>query len=613
MQAAAMRERAGLMSLLLIVAVTVALALLPYFASLPPPADALPIKEAQFGIEGEGAQAAVSLPHSWTPADPYDLAVGVYRFTFIADGPADKPLFIFVPEARHQLEAWVNGHRTLSALDTAWSSPISGYAFLSRIPEAAVHQGENDILLRQTREIGWLPGRLSEVYVGPATAVMPSYRLSNFVIEQIRAMTFALHIVLAIGIVTIWGARRHDPVFGWLALIAIASLFVIAMQSPLMALGDIGLQFQSMAAVSGVGLMAVGVALALARRSRPRALIWSIAIVPLTLLLAGQLNWLPFAAVGLVSGLVALVAYAAAAIILFSAFLERRNWDAVIMAVPCALTCWFGLHDILVVTGLSNEPFLLVSYVRTLMLLAIMVLLMRRLARSLNGLDAANETLRLRLARQEHELTLLHEKERARAGELVREQERHRLMEDLHDGLSGHLVSIIALTENTRTDHAVIENTAREALDDLRLVIQSLDIDDHDLLVALAGFRERLVPQLRRLHVKLDWSADGMPEIGGVTPDNALTVLRILQEAVTNAIKHGPATRIGIKASGTPCGARIVVENDCRGNAPAGAGRGLANMRRRAEAIGAEVTFEREATVARIVLLLPRELGHARR
>src|SRR5690606_17820526 len=116
-----------------------------------------------------------------------------------------------------------------------------------------------------------------------------------------------------------------------------------------------------------------------------------------------------------------------------------------------------------------------------------------------------------------------------------RAQERQRLTVDLHDGLSGHLASIIAQAE--REGAPTIERSAREALDDLRVVIHSLDIGDRELGVALAGLRERLESQLRRAGVALDWSVARLPEISGVTPAHALAVLRIVQEAVTNAVR----------------------------------------------------------------------------
>jgi len=72
------------------------------------------------------------------------------------------------------------------------------------------------------------------------------------------------------------------------------------------------------------------------------------------------------------------------------------------------------------------------------------------------------------------------------------------------------------------------------------------------LPLALANFRERLVPQLHRLGVELDWSIAGLPEVSGVTPGNALAILRILQEAITNALKYGPARKIGIRGAVRP-------------------------------------------------------------
>lgn len=592
----------------LLTVLIVAIGMLPQLLTFPPPAGTVAIAEALFVLEGESVAETVSLPHTWMPEALYEAVTGTYRLSFQSAGAPDEPLFLLVPAARHHIEAWINGERATSALDTAWSSPTSGYSFLARIPDGAVLEGNNEILLRQTREIGWLPGRLSHVSIGSAEAVMPTYRLSNFLIEQVRAMTFALHIVLAIGIATVWTARRHDPVFRWLALIAVTSLFVILAQSPLAPLGPLA-QFQLTAAISAVGLMAIGLALAIAGWRPPRLLVPAIVIVPVLLLAVGFTELVLFPVIGLMSAIVALLAYLAAAAILAWDFAERKNWDAAILAVPCALTVWFGLHDILVVTGVYDDPFLIVSYVRTLMLLAIMIILMGRLARSLNSLDTANETLRLRLAAQEAELMQLHEKERAHASQMVREHERERLMRDLHDGLSGHLVSIMALAERNTGESAAIERAARAALDDLRLVINSLDLSDGDLRIALAAFHERLEPQLRRLDIALRWSTEKLPEVTGITPSNALSVLRILQEAVTNAIKHGPARHIDIEGKETGDGrAMLQVRNDGAPLPQPGKGNGLRNMQRRAHDLGGCISLSTADDGAILTLILPTQL-----
>jgi two-component system sensor histidine kinase UhpB len=139
-------------------------------------------------------------------------------------------------------------------------------------------------------------------------------------------------------------------------------------------------------------------------------------------------------------------------------------------------------------------------------------------------------------------------------------------------------------------------------------VIYSLDLGDAELTLALANFRERLIPQLHRLGVELDWSMANLPEVTGVTPGNALAVLRIVQEAITNALKHGPARRIAIRGGPAADGmAAITIENDGKPFTDGSGGRGLDNMRRRAEGLRARLCCESLDLGTRVTLLLP---GH---
>jgi signal transduction histidine kinase len=137
-------------------------------------------------------------------------------------------------------------------------------------------------------------------------------------------------------------------------------------------------------------------------------------------------------------------------------------------------------------------------------------------------------------------------------------------------------------------------------------VIYSLDLGDRELPLALASFYERLVPQLQRLGVALDWSIASLPEVSGVTPGNALAILRLLQEAVTNALKHGPARRIAIRGSAAPDDmVAITVENDGRPFAEVGGGHGLDNMQRRADQLHGKLKIEAVEHGTKLSLLLP--------
>ncbi|MBI4366187.1 MAG: hypothetical protein HY543_05140 [Deltaproteobacteria bacterium] len=311
------------------------------------------------------------------------------------------------------------------------------------------------------------------------------------------------------------------------------------------------------------------------------------------------------AVIGLATAIVSFVA--AAGLIAWGAF-RQRNTDARLMLAPYFLLGWFAIRDAYVTATLPEHGFdLLGTYPRPLYLAFLTAVLMRRMGVSLDQFDRANETLNIKLAEREAELAVLSRKERVEATRLTREHERQRLTHDLHDGLSGHLVSIIALSE--RTGDKPTEQAAREALNDLRLVIYSLDLGDRELPLALANFRERLIPQLHRLGVELDWSIAGLPEVSGVTPGNALAVLRILQEAITNALKHGPARKIAIRGAVAADGmVAITLENDGRPFVESNGGHGLANMRRRAQQLHGKLNIEALDHGAKLTLLLPPSL-----
>ena len=148
---------------------------------------------------------------------------------------------------------------------------------------------------------------------------------------------------------------------------------------------------------------------------------------------------------------------------------------------------------------------------------------------------AAEEKLKASFAREE---------ERARAAALARE--RTRLMRDLHDGLGGQLVSIVALSERGNGS-AGIGDAARAALKDLRLVIDSMDDIGGELMLALGSWRERAMAQLRPHDIALDWravTAQGLPVHPELRPWHVIQIVRLLDEAVTNAVKHANARRI---------------------------------------------------------------------
>lgn len=587
--------------------VLVAIAAAPYVRGVPEPVGATVIDRATF-LSGNRPAEEISLPHVVYPGSGTPTSV---RYVVDVDLPAasDEGLFLLVPLLNRRVSLEIAGETFyVSGLHTMWAGPMVTTTTLVRLPRRGLAHGRAHLTLTVETGRFIFPAYLSRLYIGTDAQLAPSFKWWSL-LEQLKVMSLGAQVLLAAGLILAFFFRPRDILISWLAALeAVSTTVAIAMFTGFQP--DLrGVLPYVVALVPAYGLLCVAVALALLGRRPPR-LLQLLIIAAVCFVLVCAVVGTPFSrTIGAVVALffLGLGLVAATGVIGWGA-LRRGNIDARLMLGPAALLTLFLARDGYIAATLPDYPFnMLSSHIGLVYVAAMVAVLMRRMASSFEQLDHSNETLALKLAEREAELAVLARQEQVEANRLVREQERQRLMHDLHDGLSGHLASIIALSE--RAESKPIEAAAREALNDLRLVIYSLDLGTSELPMALASFRERLIPQLQRLGVELDWSMANLPEVSGVTPGNALAVLRILQEAVTNALRHGPARRIAIRGSASNDGmAAIAIENDGRPAIAGSGGRGLDNMRRRAEQLHAGLHFEALDQGMCVTLLLPLHL-----
>jgi signal transduction histidine kinase len=154
----------------------------------------------------------------------------------------------------------------------------------------------------------------------------------------------------------------------------------------------------------------------------------------------------------------------------------------------------------------------------------------------------------------------------------------------------------------------------RDAMDDMRLAIDTLSPGREGLLEALGNLRYRLEPRFRAAGIELAFAYRDLPERLEVSSDDALQILRVLQESLTNVLKHARAHRVLVEVSLARDPARFVlaVADDGGGFDPAApaAGRGLSGMRRRAERIGAALEVASDTRGTRITLDYPLKPAH---
>jgi signal transduction histidine kinase len=197
--------------------------------------------------------------------------------------------------------------------------------------------------------------------------------------------------------------------------------------------------------------------------------------------------------------------------------------------------------------------------------------------------------------------------EREQAGS----EERQRMMRDLHDSLGLHLNTALRQARQPDTPREAVTHTLMDCLDDLRVAIDSLDTGESNAVVLLGTLRYRLAPRFESLGIKLSWRIDAnLPELPDLDPESALNLLRIVQEALGNAMKHSGASEvtisIGLGKNETEDKLIIeVTDNGCGLPDMPASGRGLKNMQLRAKRLGGELRINSTNQGTHLNLKLP--------
>ena len=190
-------------------------------------------------------------------------------------------------------------------------------------------------------------------------------------------------------------------------------------------------------------------------------------------------------------------------------------------------------------------------------------------------------------------LTIAHENELALQRLRSAQLERERMTEDVHDGLGSALLSALVLLDRKELTVGAAADVLRECVDDLRLIVDSREPAARDLSTLVGMFRYRLQPRIQAAGIRLHWHMDDLPGAPQLDPTNSLHLLRILQEAVANAIRHSGAKDIEFWTHQADGGIELTVKDNGVGfdQEHVRSGRGLSNIRSRAERLQAQLTI----------------------
>jgi signal transduction histidine kinase len=548
----------------------------------------------------EARWQAVSLPDSWNQNQRDRSRLAWYRIRFaVAHAPASLQA-IYIPRVTNNVAVHVNDvflgvSGNLETREMSWN-----LAQKFVVPPALIRNGENEILIRLHPD-GFPRAGLSEIVFGDESVVAKPYERRVFLQSTSAMFISGLLSLTALLSLVLWLARRKETVFAFFVLQCLATkarLWHTFTRDP---------ESWSwiVAAPSLTWMMAMQTAFALrfCGQTSPRFerfMYWYAGIVTVLLIAApsGPLILATFVANALVA--------VAMMVVLGRALTRKPNIEN--LSLLTAITINFGLaiHDLLNYRELLGFTTLyLLPLGAPLVLFAVAILLIRRFTQVMEQHEQLNARLAERVQQRERELTISYERLRQVDQQRATAEERQRLMRDMHDGVGSQLMSTLALAKLGTLTNAQMQEVLTDCIDELKITIDSLEPVESDLLVVLGNLRYRMEPRLDAAGIELEWAVSDLPPLAWLDAENVRNVLRIVQEAFTNTLKHAKATRITVSTLVDVSNARVVVRvtdngtgialagggNGKGGNGSAApiSGRGLENMRQRAAKLNGAV------------------------
>ena len=590
------------------------------------PAGVLVVSETGFIKSDEPAPppdsapwVARSLPDNWRKTNPGLAGYGWYRVAFVLPQLPSEPWAVYLPTVGTAYQLFLNG--TDIGSSGGMTGPIVRSTGVPKMDPVAVHLlrvGENRLDLR-LRVAPNLRGGLGPLTLGPRSVVAPLYDADVFArVTLPRSLNFAL-IFVGVLVLLLWLRRPAEAIYGVFAALAI----VWSIRN-----------FHYTAAPSWVS-SGVWEAFVLGSLGIVVLLLWMFAVLYNGARRPQVERWV------LRGGAAAVVAMAAVAMLAPQAASNVRiawyvacacigGWTiALLVRAGCRpanraragvwvvlaaalVTLGLGLMDLAVSAQLLPfGPAARMAYGAPVLLCALVYALADGYFRTYDEVRVLNTGLERRVAERALELERTHQRVRALERVTTLAGERERLMRDMHDGIGSQLMTTLDAVERGGHGPGDVATMLRGCIDDLRLMIDSLEPDEESLLVALANLRYRLEPRLAAAGIVLDWQAHRQVVLP--SPGSVLQVLRIVQEAVTNVLRHAGASRLRICARADAGELVLEVEDDGGGIAPATiadpagsrGSRGLANMRSRAARLGGTLDLRSTAGGTLLTLRVP--------
>lgn len=561
-------------------------------------------------VESGVSSTHVSLPYAWDVSFPGQSGQATFAMSFELPSAPARPQSMHTRRLGNAYEIWLNGvlvdqHGAVNQPNT---SDISHVPRFVPLPTGLLRT-DNELVIHIRADVMRSAG-LTPITIGDADEVREIYR------SDYRWRVTGAQVVLSVSLLSaglslaLWLTqyrfeplpnrrvrRRRDPIY---LLVAMADLFWslrvgdVLIENPPVAWPAWGVvpafALSAWIVCMGTFCILIGEWGRVKNRGWSRWLFWCslLAGLPIaTLAFYAGLGWLLqawYALIGLslllVGGLFALQALA-------------RGADLIhrLVALALVINVLAGLRDLLVfyITPAYGE-YTYLRYTSLLFGVSLALFVLNRFKIANDRNLELMETLTQRVASREAELTVSYRRLEELARQQERVAERSRILRDMHDGVGSHLSTALRQLQSGRSTTEDLQHTLRDALDQLKLSIDAINLAAGDVVALLANLRYRLQPRFAALDIELVWEVEELPMVGRLTHHDMRQLQYMLFEAISNVLQHARATEMRLQAQVEQGDVVLrVVDNGQGFDVARLSPRGLGSLRQRAKAIGAQL------------------------
>ncbi|PCJ86864.1 MAG: hypothetical protein COA54_07105 [Thiotrichaceae bacterium] len=580
-----------------------------YLQAITPPSGLLTIDRMNFTSINAAVDVKPSsrdLPDDWQKTAA-SVTQGQYQVTVNLDKKTSGLWGIYLPVLQMNARIYLNeillGQTGETEQGDAYADPfarMNNPPFYFTLPDNLLQAGENRLTLQVQSAAA--SGLLGKIYLAEDTRLRPAFNKRYSALITSKTIITAAMLAIAVLMNVLWVLRRQDSVYGWYALMLYTwsahNIFAMSIDVPF------SMHTQNILSLLALGWFVVFMVKAthhyLGQQFPVREkIIFSLAFagsmmiifseyLPWSLLLSHQI-WSTF-----------VLNIAGYALLDFTVKYRERDDLQNVLIIPAGFFMLiFGIHDwLLLMEILPRDGSRLLHFAAPVAVSVFGALLLERFAKTLERAESLNLELEQRVAEKHRQLEKNYQRLKQMEHKQLLTEERERFMKEIHDGVGGHLISMLSMVRSGKQDTELLVHAIESTLDDLRIMIDSLTPEDHDIPSLLGAMRARIEPQLESSGLKLHWQVSELPAVDDFGPHKALQVMRIVQEAITNVIRHAGAKNITIKAFAKD-NKNVVIEisDDGKGILPdAKSGRGLGNMLHRAKEIGAVFDIKSDDT-----------------